>query len=410
MIEFVTRNNNKNLILFIHGFIGGIDTWNYSEHDSFPSLLLKDQKINEQYDIAHFLYFTKLLNLIAKGNNVSKIIKKLLKVSHGKLQSNISIEEISNLLRTEIRFKLQNYENIVIIAHSMGGLVSKGCIIKDIQENTPSKVKLFISLAVPHMGANAATFGSLFSNNLQVEELAPLNKFIHEINDAWLKTSIRPVTKYFYGVHDGVVSKTSAVPIDKEKSDIIPVDENHTSISKPEGEDSTTLIAVKEMILNYQSEDPGMTQFKHQVLNDDKEYDGELFVLKLIVADIHQSTVQEAKEVFLNAEYIRKKFSSESDQKRLADLYEKIRKIYKNGYTKYIHDGIPNSGLLLAEVHEQILKEDKEFLSSLIPFINAIHKQGMLHQLANSGEKDIWWTKEIGIEALHKTLKELQDE
>jgi len=69
MIEFVTRNNNKNLILFIHGFIGGIDTWNYSEHDFFPSLLLKDQKINEQYDIAHFLYFTKLLNLIAKGNN-----------------------------------------------------------------------------------------------------------------------------------------------------------------------------------------------------------------------------------------------------------------------------------------------------------------------------------------------------
>lgn len=410
MIEFVTKSDNKNLILFVHGFTGGEDTWEHPDFGSFPVLLLADQKVAEKYDVAHFLYFTKLLNSFAKISNVSKIIKNFFKMSHGKLQSNISIEEIANLLRTEIRFTLQQYENIIVIAHSMGGLVTKSFIIKDIQENIPSKVKLFVSLAVPHLGADLATYGNLFSNNLQIEDLKPLNSFIHEINDAWLKTSIRPVTKYFYGVHDAVVIKTSAAPMSNEKSDIISVDENHTSISKPEGENSTTLVAVKQIILGYQTEDPGMSHLQHQHLEDSKTYDNELFVLKLIFADIHQPTVRDAKEVFLNAEYIRKKLSSDSDQKRLADLYEKIRTIYKISYTKYLHDGIQNSGLLLADVHENIVKEDKAFLGSLVPYISAIHKQGMLHQLANSKENDIWWSKETNIEILFNGLKELSSE
>ncbi|MBF4385881.1 hypothetical protein EAY10_19160, partial [Vibrio anguillarum] len=81
---------------------------------------------------------------------------------------------------------------------------------------------------------------------IQIENLAPLNDFIHKINDFWLKTSLRPTTKYFYGVSDKVVSKTSAVPIDKEKSDVISVEENHTSITKPENVNNTTYCAVKQ--------------------------------------------------------------------------------------------------------------------------------------------------------------------
>ncbi len=406
MIKFVKNDNNKNIILFVHGFTGDEDTWNHPDYGSFPLLLLKEHEIAEQYDIAHFSYFTKLLTTFTKASNVSKLIKNYFKMSYGKLQSNVSIEEIANLLRTETRFKLQSYDNIIVIAHSMGGLVVKSCITKDIQENVPSKIRLFVSLAVPHMGSDLATYGKLISNNIQIEELAPLNNFIHEINDVWLKTSLRPITKYFYGVHDDVVPKSSAAPISNEKSDIIPVEENHTSISKPEGDNSTTLVAVKQIILNYQTDDSGMSNIKLQHLEDDKAFDDELFVLKLIVADIHHSSVQSAKEVFLNAEYISKKFRSSSDQNRLADLYDRVRTIYKNSYTKYLHNGIANSGLLLADVHENILKEDRVFLSSLVPFISAIHKQGMLHQLANSEKSDIWWGKDTEIDSLYSHLIE----
>ncbi|MFS1525333.1 ABC-three component system protein [Microbulbifer sp. 2304DJ12-6] len=410
MIEFVSQQNKKNLILFVHGFCGGEATWRNGEARSFPELFTDDLQISENYDIAYFLYFTKLLNLFAKAGKVSVLVKRMFRTSHGKLSNNISIEEIGNLLRTEIRFKLQTYDNIIVVAHSMGGLVTKSAITKNIEEKTPSKIKLFISLAVPHQGAEAATFGNLISDNLQIEGLSPLNDFIHKINDKWLKTSLRPATKYFYGVHDSVVKKTSAVPIDNEKSDAIPVDEDHTSITKPENSESTIVIAVKQIILDCEKNDPGISTLELKQLEDEADFDDELFVLKLISADIHNTTIRDAKEAFLNAEYIRKIFSSTSDQRRLAELYQKIRKIYQLSYTKYIHDGIPNSGLLLADVHETIIREDKNFLDTFILFINAIHKQGMLHQLANSKDENIWWVKGGSIDSLRDLLTESKGE
>ena len=408
MIEFISQNNKKNLVLFVHGFCGGESTWRNGDENSFPELFSDELEINENYDVAQFSYFTKLLNLFAKTGNISTLVKRMFGTSHGKLSKNISIEEIGNLLRTEIRFRLQAYDNIVIIAHSMGGLVTKSAITNDIEEKIPSKIRLFVSLAVPHQGVEAATYGKLISDNLQIEDLSPLNQFIYKINDEWLKTSLRPTTKYFYGVHDSVVPKTSAAPVDKEISDIIPVDEDHTSITKPESTNSTTYIAVRQIVLDFEKNDPGISNLEIQHLEDDSDFNDELFVLKLISSDIHKSSIRDAKEVFLNAEYIRKIFSSVSDQKRLSELYSKIRTIYQTSYSKYVHDGIPNSGLLLADVHEAIIKEDKKFLDTFIPFINAIHKQGMLHQLANSKDENIWWNKDGTIDSL-RHLKQGDD-
>ncbi|MBB5321884.1 ABC-three component system protein [Marinobacter oulmenensis] len=410
MIEFVSQSNKTNLILFVHGFCGGRETWSQSNSASFPELFRDDTEISERFDVAYFSYFTKLLNLFAKAGMAQTLMKRIFGSSHGKLAKNVSIEEIGNLLRTEIRFRLQQYENIVVVAHSMGGLVTKSAIISDIEEKIPSRIKLFISLAVPHQGADAATFGKLFSDNLQIEELSPLNEFIHKVNDEWLRSNIRPTTKYFYGVHDTVVKKTSAVPIDKEKSDAISLDEDHTSITKPEDKSATTFIAVRHSVLDFDAEDLGVLDPVIKKLEDESEFDDELFVLKLISADIHKVSIREAKEAFLNAEYIRKFFRGEADQKRLAELYSKIRKIYQNSYTKYLHDGIPNSGLLLSDVHDNIIKQDKGFLESFLLFLNAIHKQGMLHQLANEENEDIWWVKDGSIESLRDLLKARRDE
>lgn len=401
----MSTDPNKNIILFVHGFCGGDDTWkNINSLSSFQEFLGEDAEIAKKYDIASFSYYTNLLNLFSKVGGFSTLLKRLFSTSHGKLSKNISIQEIGELLRTEIRFRLQAYENIVIVAHSMGGLVTKSAIVKDIEDQQPSKIKLFISLAVPHLGAEGATFGKLVSSNLQIENLAPLNLFIHQINDTWQKTSFRPVTKYFYGVHDSIVLKTSAVPIDKEKSDVISVDEDHTSITKPLDINNTTYMAVKQVILDFEKNDSSMGDLSLQKLKNDDDYNDELFVLKLLSADVHKSSIKSSKESFLNAEYIRKKFSSSSDQKKLEELYHKIRTIYNGSYTKYIHDGITNSGLLLADVHDNIVKQDKSFLNVFIPFVNAIHKQGMLHQLANSEEEDIWWSKDASLENLYKLI------
>ncbi|WP_417466156.1 ABC-three component system protein [Kordiimonas sp.] len=406
MITFVSQNNNSSLILFVHGFTGSDETWDNKNGTSFPVLLSSIEQVSDKYDVACFSYYTKLFNLFSSATNWGKRLGAIFKVSHQKLKKNISVEEISNLLGTEIRFRLAKYDNIIIVAHSMGGLVTKSYIVNEISAGTPSRVNLFLSLAVPHAGANAATFGKLVSSNIQIENLDPLNAFIHKINDEWLQTSLRPTTKYFYGTHDDVVPKTSASPSDKQKNDVIALDENHTSICKPEGIEETTFQAVLGCILEQANTDAGVSDIQIQNLENEDDYDDELFVLKLIVADIQQATVKDAKKTFLNAEFIRKKFSSEVDRKRFSDLYHKVETLYKSHYSEFLHGTTINSGQLLARVHQAIIKEDRQFLHcQFMPFLNAIHKQGMLHQLANNEAEDVWWTKESGTEFLKEALE-----
>lgn len=74
MIEFISQKNKKNLILFVHGFCGGEATWRNGEARSFPELFSDDLEISENYDIAHFSYFTKLLNLFAKAGKVLRLL------------------------------------------------------------------------------------------------------------------------------------------------------------------------------------------------------------------------------------------------------------------------------------------------------------------------------------------------
>ena len=126
---------------------------------------------------------------------------------------------------------------------------------------------------------------------------------------------------------------------------------------------------------------------------DDEDFDNEIFVIKLIVAGIAEETQKNAKELYFNAEYMRKLFSSKHDKKELQRLFENIRQLYKDSYDGYLADQDKNSGKLLAEVHSKITDHDSTLLKSLIPVIQNYHKKGMLHQLANKEDRDIWWSQ-----------------
>jgi hypothetical protein len=406
MIEFKSSHTEKkDLILFVHGFTGGSETWSNINKSSFPNLLLSDPAISERFDIACFEYYTKLFDLFSTTSNIAAFINRIIRKTSFKLKKNTSIEEIANTLRIDIQYHLQSYDNIIIVAHSMGGLVAKTAITQYLTEGSLSKIQLFISLAVPHNGATLATFGQLVSNNIQIGGLAPFNQFMSGVNDAWLKSNARPITKYFYGTYDTIVPKASAVPADKEKSDIISVEEDHSSICKPTDSNTTVFKAVRDIILNF---NPHLNadSLEHQSLTDDSLYEDEIFVLKLLIADIQTPSIKDAKELFLNAEYMRKVFSSESDRKKIEHLYEKVRGIYKDSYNKFIHDGIANSGLLLSDVHEKISQQDKLALECAARSVHAAHKKGMLHQMANQEARDIWWTKEVGMDLINKYIEE----
>ncbi|TQP72585.1 ABC-three component system protein, partial [Vibrio cholerae] len=303
-------------------------------------------------------------------------------------------DELSNNLSSHIRFSLDQYDNIYVIAHSMGGLITKNLIKNELTLNGNTKIKLFISLAVPHQGASMSVLGSIISSNLQISNLNPVEQFINDLNQSWVYLDSKPVTKYFYGSYDNIVTKHSAVAIEKFKKDIIPVAEDHTTICKPENAESIVYISVTQLIKEqFKNEKLDYVGFQKLSEIESIDLDNELFVLKLIIADIASDTQNNAKELFYNAEFVRKLFNSRYDKEQLEKLFTNIRQIYKDSYDKFLADENINSGLLLAEVHTKITEQDSILLKSLIPSLQNYHKKGMLHQLANDDTNDIWWCK-----------------
>jgi pimeloyl-ACP methyl ester carboxylesterase len=404
MITFAHQNGAADLILFVHGFTGGNETWRNSSGQMFHELLISDNTIAKGYDVAYFEYFTKLTDLLPSANSWLAKIKLIVGASHKKVEQNIGIAEISELLRTQIRFQLSAYKRIVIVAHSMGGLVSKSALAAEIQSHASCNVQLLISLAVPHLGANAANFAKLLTTNAQLKDLAPLSDFCVGLNDKWVKISSRPDIKYFYGTYDDVVTKGSAIGTDNIPQDVVACNDDHLSIAKPSGTSDIAPVATRDYLrkaLLTTMVPDGDNLLK---LDNDSELADEYFVLKLMLVDVHNSTIRHCKENFLNAEYTRKLFNSRFDQEKLAQLYGRIRSLYRDSYDRYVNSKEPKKtpGELLTEIHEKIVSEDAGYLKSALPVIHALHKKGMLQQLANDLGNDIWWSEEQSLDTLNK--------
>ena len=393
------REGCNHLVLFIHGFTGNVnETWKNKNGKLFPKLLLENEYIAQNFDVATYGYFTTLLDLFADSTEKFRRIKNLIRRKTHKKEKNLEISELSNNLSNHLRITLNQYDSIYIVAHSMGGLITKSLISDELKRNGWTKVKLFMSLAVPHQGSSGAVLGGLISNNLQIDNLNPVNSFINTLNQRWINLDSKPSTKYFYGSYDQVVTKHSAIAIDKIEKDIISVAEDHNSISKPESSDAIVCNGVRQF-LEEAHQHTLLGDIGYQKLSSTEQLDDELFVLKLIISEIANETQENAKELFFNAEYIRKLFKSKHDKKQLEMLFNNIRQLYKDSYDGYLADNSMNSGKLLSEVHTKITDQDAKLLKTMIPNVQTYHKKGMLHQLANDSRSDIWWSniKEISV-------------
>lgn len=408
MIEFVTNKKRDSVILFVHGFTGGKDTWKHNTEGYFFDQLLQSESVGEHFDIAVFEYFTKLSNLYVDATTVIGTVLSLFKSNKSKAKKNIGIDEISNLLRTRIRFDLAGYQNIVVIAHSMGGLVTKSCILKDLRAGESSRIKLLLSLAVPHLGVNLATYGKLVLSNQQIHDLAPLSELCTQMNNEWVKYQNKPAIKYFYGAYDDVVTKESAIGTDNIPQDTVACDDNHLSISKPGGVGSVAITAAHHFLEQFVTQNALQAGLKAKQLESPNQFDDETFALKLVLADVHSATIRHSKEYFLNAEYARKLFSSAADQAQLAQLYERVRILYQGCFGRFAVSGKADSTLLVTEIHDKIVAEDSDYLKTALPIIHGLHKMGMLHQLANDLNGDIWWGAEQSIPALESLKAELE--
>ena len=242
MIELVHQDNDaKSIVILIHGFIGGKTTW-VKKKGNKPLIdpLLKDPIISDSYDFAIFIYHSELLKIFPKTRSFfSKFFQKK------KTTKNSPIEDIAKILGTSIKYNCSNYDNIVLIAHSMGGLVAKRFVLDDIKENDNSKVKLYISLATPHSGSDLARFGSKIIENSQIKNMAPLSNNIRQLNEEWVKCDNLPLRFYGQGLSDIIVPKESSIALDRDKQNVFYSNDDHFSIIIPDNDNDNILLALK---------------------------------------------------------------------------------------------------------------------------------------------------------------------
>lgn len=243
MLEIIKNNSQQSIIVFIHGFIGGKDTWmDGNKPGNFIKSLCTFNKIEENFDLGVYTYFTKITDIIEDVSWFGNLIGK-----KRKIQKNLPVNDISDMLQTEVQERLRNYTNIILVAHSMGGLVAKSTILKLIEEND-YRIKLYVSLAVPHNGANLANIGKVIFGNPQINNLAPLETFINELNKNWLSNKYLPDTAYIQGKLDRIVPKASSIGYDSREIKVSYVEEDHFSITKPNDENDTVIISVLNLI------------------------------------------------------------------------------------------------------------------------------------------------------------------
>ncbi len=154
-------------VLFVHGFSGkGVTTWS-----GFPEALQDDADL-ESYDY-HFWQYDSTLNL-------TYAVQKFF------WQDDPNITTLGQQLRTLLDSSFGGYEKLVLVGHSMGGLVIQSLLLEEIarqREVHLDRVTEVVLFATPSGGLHKARFGSFLKN--QVADMSDLGPFITNLRAAW---------------------------------------------------------------------------------------------------------------------------------------------------------------------------------------------------------------------------------
>lgn len=117
-------------------------------------------------------------------NKKNKFIDKILSIGFIQLFSKdcFSISELSNQLSFKIENDFKEYKNLILVGHSMGGIIAR----KYLLTHSASNVSKLILYASPVQGSAFATFLNYFvKTNKQLMDLKRNSKLLKDLNFEW---------------------------------------------------------------------------------------------------------------------------------------------------------------------------------------------------------------------------------
>lgn len=224
--EMLENKKHEMAIVFVHGLNGDSSTWRNSSN-RFADKLKSEKDVSENFSLHIFEYHTSIVELSSLRKAFSIIPG--LKFLSGLKKFNAGIRRIAMQLVTSLHELLRDYKVIVLVGHSMGGLIIKRALV-EMQEEDLKKVKLFMSLSVPHHGAALASIGAELMNNPQLIDLKTFSEFTNELTNSFSNLTINLKAIYQTGNQDKVVNEGSAIPAGVIAANRIDTDDNHYSV------------------------------------------------------------------------------------------------------------------------------------------------------------------------------------
>ncbi|EPH11251.1 hypothetical protein HMPREF9713_01736 [Myroides odoratimimus CCUG 12700] len=215
--EYLSNPNSDTVIVFIHGLGGGYTTWK-----KFANILHEEWKENDAFSLKYDHYYNNTVEI--------PVYSFFTKSFFGD-----NIETLSRHLDSVIRSLCKYYENIILICHSMGGLIARKYIIDLLnKERDLGKIKALITYATPHLGSSLANvcktifwapayifkFASLRLIS-QIKDLSKNSKIITSINADWTKLGVNQKLDFIriFGYADYVVGIDSAKLQEEDEDD-----------------------------------------------------------------------------------------------------------------------------------------------------------------------------------------------
>lgn len=386
-------------VVFIHGFRGNDDTWVSASGTSFLSLLDEDPEISVNCELISFDYYSKISEAFdgVAAREISNWLSRVPLVggitsllnSKKKIRRNQPIEMISKGLSSFLRTKVKDYKNVILVGHSMGGLIAKDLICQELDGEKLHNIIGFISIAVPHKGSLKSLLIS-WAGNAHAKGLEPLDRYTVEMEGKWSRLSTQlPPTLYIAAQNDEVVLPHVAIPQNVLKSSTLYLDEDHVSICKPENNFSPNYCAVRDAIARFANIYLKSAAMKVADSQEPPPYDKEIFLLKLIIADIQQVLIDDAKQSFFSAETLIRVVSPE-DRDNLRQLYSLVLSMYRTEFADHLV-GQDSNTQFVAKIHKIIFQHSDTSLKTTINNVHFMHKKGLLHQMANDKTEKVIW-------------------
>ena len=180
----------KKAVLFVHGLGGGKGTWG-----NFEKLIGGDDQL--QYSTFFYEYPSAAIRVLP-----------FFQEKYGNIQA------LSKGLKTYIDHKLDDYDEIVLVGHSLGGLIIRQYLLDQKIASRAIKTKKVVFYAVPQEGAELAKVGSLISfDHRHLKQLCKNSEYLDVLNDLWATTKVENDFEFkvvLFAIEDGVVSPQSA--------------------------------------------------------------------------------------------------------------------------------------------------------------------------------------------------------